>query len=1829
VTLLCTPSPFIVFSRMRALSPDGRCRAFSSLADGTGWSEGAGILLLTRLSEARRRGLPVLALLPGSAINQDGRSQGLTAPHGPSQQRVIRAALASAGLSPDAIDAVEAHGTGTLLGDPIEVGALLATYGEARPPDRPLLLGAIKSNLGHTQAAAGIAGVMKLVLALQHQRLPRTLHVETPTTHVDWSSGAIQLLREPAYWPSGDRPRRAGVSSFGISGTNAHVIVEEAPLEPTPPADSTRPTPDAPLLLSARNVEALRRQAGRLADWLAIHPQTPWAAIVRTAAISRAGLPTRAVVQAGDPQEALLALRALEQGLPDPRLTCNTSSERQRVAFVYPGQGGQWVGMGRALLAEDPVFAAAIDACDAALRPHTGWSLRTLLVGEPGTPDLEAVEVVQPALFGMGYALTQSWRALGIEPAAVIGHSQGEVVAAVVAGALSLEDGARVVAVRSRMLTRLAGTGTMAAVLLPVEALLPRLSDRSLWIAVVNAPDRVVVSGTAPSVEALLVELELEGIPCRRVAVNYASHCPLVDPILSELAEALRTLMPRAPSLPMVSTVTGRAVSDTIVDGDYWCRNLRDTVRFDVALQALLEQGIHTFVEISTHPILAQCITESSAPSGRVVPSLRRNEGGRSRLLRSLGELHVHGLPVEWSALLPGDRVVSDLPTYAFARERYWPETTQTLRPSFHVQPGPEIHLQSLTPESSMLRRNDDGVKTIIEAILRELTWLSSDQLDDGKSLIALGIDSLKIMSLQSVLRERHGVALPNAIFMDGTTSIRDLAERAAALLPAGSEPGHQPMKRTPAQENAAQPHARGLADPHSASPGNAPVAIEGVAQLMAEQLRAMSELTARQLETLQQLGFGGLPRVDSGSPSAETVGSSPPHASQTSQLSTGREQSHPGRPASHSHEIHRTAAPSRSAGTRPAAFVPYKSLAERAASAPAHPDDYLEALVTEFCRRTPTSKARTQQDRLVFASNRNISGLTPALKEMTYQVIAEKASGSRFWDVDGNEFIDLTMGFGSSLLGHGHPAIADALKTQLDAIWAVGPISSQAGEVARRVCDMTGLERVAFFNSGTEAVMVAIRLARTATRRPKIVIFAGSYHGMFDGVLAAARPGSIRGEAAPISPGVPQSMVEDTLVLNYDDPESLAIIESCAPELAAVLVEPVQSRRPDVQPHAFLRQLRELTERTGVALVFDEVITGFRVSQGGAQAWFGVQADLATYGKVIGGGLPIGLVAGSARFMDGIDGGMWQFGDASFPMATNTFVAGTFCSHPLTMASARALLDVLTDAGPALQRELTSRTRSLCARLNSLFADEGVPIHVVHFASLFRFEMPPEYAIFFHRLVSRGIYVWELRNCCLTTAHSDADIEQIIEVVRDTSRWLASTVALNNPASHPEFGLKHVAASRVQSAMFERATIPGGDAAYHVPVALSVRGPLRLERLEVAMTEVVRRHESLRTCFRKQDDQLLLRIHPVGDFELTYERIEETQIPSFLEQLTRPFDLGTPTLFRCMVAELGVEHFILAINAHHLIVDGLSMDIVLEDLLQLYDQRELPPIASSYSAYVEWEKEYLESEKIQQDSTFWKAHLAGKLPRTLLPGDFPREASRSFEGKFATFTLSDPGAVRTLARARAVTNNMLLNAVFQVFLATSTVQAEILYGSPTSGRPDHRFVGVVGLFIGVGVYRTRIAADMSFGALLNDTRSSTLALLDAQHYPFERLAREFDPTHGRMPLFDIGFSFEASQGRSRQQLRDLSLSPYPLPARGLSMDVVLECLDDGDNFRMRFNYNPRHFRPETVQGWASRFDQLAQWLLANPDVPLSDLKPIDPQERPVRTPFEQSWEKV
>ncbi|NVI97307.1 amino acid adenylation domain-containing protein [Myxococcus sp. AM009] len=1373
-----------VYQEGAMLSRDGRCQPFDASATGTLFSDGAALVVLKRLDDALADGDTIYAVVRGVGINNDGgRKASFTAPSADGQAAAITSALEDGGVAARSISYVEAHGTATPLGDPIEVEALTKAF-RATTNDRGFCaLGSIKSNVGHLVTAAGTAGLIKAAFSLFHRKLAPSLHFTRPNPNIDFANSPFFVQTEFAGW-TGERPLRAGVSSFGVGGTNAHVIVEEPPERP----DRASSRPAHLLLVSARSTSALDVAKRELSRHLRDNLELDVADVAYTLQVGRRGFRERSIVVAKDREEAISKLSS--PGVA----TRSVPSLPARLAFMFPGQGAQYVGMGSGLYRSEPSFRAVVDLCARILEPLLGRDLREVMFASGGDTRaaelLRATQFTQPALFVIEYALAQLWRMWGVIPEAMIGHSVGEFVCATLAGVMSVEDALRLVAERGRLMQSLP-PGGMLSVRLAAERVRPRLRHPELAIASVNGPSLCVVSGPSGPLRELERELANEGVVCRPLQTSHAFHSPMMDPVVEPFAEFVSKVALSKPTTPFVSAVTGRLIEPGEATSPmYWARHLRESVHFAEGIRTLWETPGRLLLEVGPRTTLAtlarQQVTDRALQIA--VSSLGDTAEGDAEyaaLLNAAGHLWLSGISPAWSELHGeerGRRV--PLPTYPFERRRFWiegapPASEVVMAPSYRegdtavtraTEPTPEA---SRTPPSAPSPARLGAITATVKQLIEESSGVEVGASEDNTSFVELGLDSLFLTQIALTIEKRFGVETTLWHLLEEHPTLGALARHIEASLP--SEPEGAAATVQPALPgqgdvapavvlkpvSAVAPAVPASAPAVTFEPGTVQYFLEQQLRLISQQLAllggaplatnaAAPSIAASQLE----IGAPADARADQpavtllGTPLANDVGAT--------------------------REVYDA---KRAFGA--AARITLTTNQEPTPNQRAR----LEALVRRYCAKTKGSKRFTEENRGFMADPRVVTGFRPNIKEMVYPIVVERSLGSRLWDVDGNEYVDVLCGFGSNFFGWSPPFILDAVREQLERGIELGPQHPLTGEVARLLCEITGFERAAFCNTGSEAVMGALRIARTVTGRRMVASFNNSYHGVNDEVIVR---GTKKGRAIPAAPGIMPSTAENIMVLDYGTPETLETLRANAGVLAAVLVEPVQSRRPEFQPREFLREVRRITAASGCALIFDEVVTGFRIAPGGAQEHFGVRADLATYGKVIGGGMPIGVIAGLRRFMDALDGGAWRFGDDSKPTAGVTYFAGTFVRHPLALAAARASLLHLRARGPELQRACNARTERLASELNAFFTEVEAPLEIRHFGSVWKtcyLENQPFGDLLFIYLRDRGLHILDGFASFLGEAHTDADVDFIVRVFRESVLEMQEAGFLPAPA--------------------------------------------------------------------------------------------------------------------------------------------------------------------------------------------------------------------------------------------------------------------------------------------------------------------------------------------------------------------------------------------------------------------------------------------------------------
>ncbi|MBK1439222.1 amino acid adenylation domain-containing protein [Parapedobacter sp. ISTM3] len=1346
-----------VYEEGAMFSDDGHCRPFDEDAKGTVFSDGAGVVVLKRLSDAAQDGDQIYAIIKGIGVNNDGGVKAsFTAPSPAGQASAVSMALDDAEVSPETIGYVETHGTATPLGDPIEIEALKMAFGQ-QATQQYCKIGSLKSNMGHLTHAAGVAGLIKTALILHFKKIPASINYKRPNPAIDFENSPFEVNDRLSVWES-EAPRRAGVSSFGVGGTNVHVVLEEYAHALTKTADPSTDDERYPYLVnwSAATEQSAVTYGKQLGAYLKSHPEIAVGDVIATLNATRQPLNHRHFVVAADRDDLL---KQLTNGCSRQHYLNEQTSD---IIFMFPGQGSQYANMGKKLYERFSAYRHAVDTCAALLTDTLQEDIRAVMFSDDAQR-LQHTQYTQPAIFVTEYALATLWMSWGIQPTAFMGHSVGEFVGACLAGIFSLSDALALVAMRGRLISGLP-TGSMAAIRESARLIAPSLPE-GLSIAANNAPNLCVVAGPTDQVADYIRQLEREGIKTSLLHTSHAFHSSMMDPILNQFKAVVNQKPKHVPQKPVISTVTGTFLADSeATSSEYWVRHIREMVDFSGAATFASREIPGIFLEVGPGAATATLVKQhASIEASRVISGIRSTASvdELTALYESLGRVWSLGCSPDWSAIHGQRRaLLTDLPTYAYERNYHWlaPQPKETA-PVQHKRPEP------LTEQTQ--KQHDTMRKTIlinkIREILDEASGIGIDDTAIHDSFIEIGLDSLLLTQVAQTLKKEFNLPITFRKLNEEYYNLDLLADYLDKNLPANQYSAPQP----PAQ---AQPSVQPV-DQHAPTPGHAvasfqqpvfnPQSTGAASQVAYDSIALISQqinLISQQIALLQGVNMPGNQQpimqhatAPHGLTSLAAAAAPAPRTADATNVALSNE------------ELVELKKP----------FGATARIEKHASNLSGQQHEYLNNLIENYVNKTARSKAYTQEHRAYMADPRVVSGFKPLTKEMTYALVVNKSAGCRLWDIDGNEYIDALNGFGSSMLGNQPEVIKNALLSQIEEGYEIGPQHEKSGEVCKLICEFTGMDRAGLCNTGSEAVLGAMRIARTVTGRSTVVAFSGSYHGIVDEVIVR---GTKKLKSFPAAPGIMPEAVQNMLILDYGTEESLRIIRERANELAAVLVEPIQSRRPEFVPIEFLKALREITEQSGTALIFDEVISGFRFHPRGAQGLFGITADIGTYGKVAGAGISIGIIAGKKRFMDALDGGFWQFGDESMPEAGVTYFAGTFVRHPLALATTKASLEYLKAQGPQLQENLNRNTEYLANRLNAISERYGTPIFVAQFGSLWKIKYKEEYPyteLLFALMRYKGIHILDGFPCFLTTAHEKADIERIIQAFEESLKEL------------------------------------------------------------------------------------------------------------------------------------------------------------------------------------------------------------------------------------------------------------------------------------------------------------------------------------------------------------------------------------------------------------------------------------------------------------------------
>lgn len=1279
------------------MSKDGHCRPFDADASGTLFSDGGGAVLLKDYEQAIKDGDPILAVIKGVGINNDGANKSsFSAPSVEGQAGAIRMALDDADVNPSEIGYIEAHGTATPIGDPIEIEGLKLAFGP-EVKNQYCALGSVKGNVGHLNAAAGIVGLIKTVHALHQKTLPISIGYSNPNPAINFAESPFYIQQKTTDWNS-EGVRKAGVSSFGIGGTNCHVILEE--FIPTEKINSLTSEIDQTIYFSANTENSLKEYSARLKDCVLQAPKISLGQFGYNVNKNNAKYKLSSSVTFKNTQELVSGLDEIIVG---NKSIVKRKGDFNFPVFMFPGQGAQYLAMGKELYEREPVFKFTLDQCGELFSKYAGTSIHGLLyptvLSNLEEGKLANTRYTQPVIFAISYSLAKLWESKNIMPSALVGHSIGEFVAACIAGVLSLEDAVKVVVKRGELISKL-HTGSMLSIRTSAERIQPMLPE-GITLAADNAPNLCLASGPTELIELFALALDKKEIPSKVLRTSHAFHSAMMDPALAQFQEVLESVKLSNPKIPIMSTVTGEWMKDAEATSiEYWTQHMRLPVLFNKAVKnILLDLPEAAYLEVGPGNGLSTLLMQhAEAKEVAVVNSLSRALGVSEwdHFHEQLHALIGKGLTLEWNEIYPEEfQVKMTLPTYAFDKKRCWIDVKVT-NTKLEVDSASAITDELIEDSNNKGLEDGDAIKVTFQRKLSQLLEDACGEKVDkeafGLTYFEIGLDSLSLTQVAFSLKKEFKVEIS---FRQLNGELNN-PEALLHFLLANSE--------------FAQVKSNSLVKMRTT------LGTEEKSEKQSLLKKLSSEIILDKSELNEQAKpFGSVARFEKN---------------------------------------------------------PVK-LSEKAES-------FIQYLIQTYTAKTFKSKDHIQNNRKYIVDPTVVNGFNPLIKELSYPIVFNYSKGSQLIDLDGNKYLDWLNGSGSNMFGYQPEFIIKAISDQINKGIEISSQTALAGMVSEKISRLTKNDQVVLCNTEPEAILGAIRIARAVSQRNIIVTFENSNHGISDEVLVPKTKSIV---SNPVAAGILNESIKGTLVLEYGTKESLQIIANLSDEIAAVLVEPVQSRRPEFIPIEFLLELRSLTKESGICLIFDEVNTGFRSHIGGFQGLYPIKADLTTYGRAIGGGFSIGVIAGKTKWMDAIDAGYWKYGDESMPELGVTYFGDTFAGNPLTLATTNAILDILVEKGDDFQRRLTSLADKMVIGLNVIFEKYNVEYNAVSFSSLWRIKVKEDFPyseLLFTMLKERGIHIWENFTCYVTDAHTESDVQFTLEKVDEIMKLLVENEVIS-----------------------------------------------------------------------------------------------------------------------------------------------------------------------------------------------------------------------------------------------------------------------------------------------------------------------------------------------------------------------------------------------------------------------------------------------------------------
>lgn len=1801
------------------LSADGVLRAFDEKANGMVQGHGIAMVVLKPLEKAIADGDHIWSVIHSSAINNDGSDKtGITAPSGKGQAECIADAIQKAGLSSNQIGYFEAHGTGTFLGDPIEIQGLKEAVTLTTNPgdknsstDKFCHVGSVKTNIGHLDAGAAIAGIIKTSLALFHERIPGTLHFQKANPQLDLENTPFKITGENVDWKRTETPRYAGVSSFGLGGTNAHVILGEAPLV-SPKSKAQTPQSAIHLFpISAKTETALDNSVERIQSFLKDNGEVNLADAAYTLSLGRPNFAKRAALVGNAKVKA-------------PQ----TSISNHQFTFMFPGGGSQYVDMARDLYESNDFFRNEVNRCFEILEKEHGLNIRSVVFPELKSEDLKltAPSVALPALLSIEISLARLWMHWGILPKEMIGHSMGEYAAAHIAGVMTLEDALGLVAVRGRLFDSLDGNGCMLSVPLS-ETALGKYLDDGHTISVINKPDSLVVSGTANAIERLEKKLNDNGIDCRKIQIAVPAHSPLIEPILPEFAKYLQTVDFQTPKIPFVSNVTGKWISDKeATSPEYWLRHLRQTVRFADGMATLKKHETRIFLEVGPGQTLSSFArsvpTVSNGKPTPVFASVRHPKEVRNDIefiYRTVAKLWTGGIKINWENFHEGNRKRIPLPTYPFDHKKYFvpPSTFKPLvvPPS---SPTPFFTENTDTKTQNAMGKPASRLPILVQEIkltLEELSGLDPVEMDEEASFLELGFDSLFLSQAVIKFNYKFKTKLSFRALFEEAPTIEALAEYVDGVLPEG-EYMPEPEVTIIQNQAPAQPDLPSAQNLEFLGAASAP--ISGDLQALFQQQLAIMQ---QQLAVLS--GKGIQPVVQP--PQPTTV------KKQAVKSESQNSKPEPQTINQESKIVRSVKGVTRKANNY---TIDANSMTEKQRKD-------LDAFIARYEEMTKTSKALAEKHTQLYADPRNVTGFSKMWKELCYQIAHDRSKGALIWDVDGNEYVDFVMSYGVALFGHMPDFVKAAVSEAMEKGNSFDLLPPDATEMARIICEITGYDRVTLANTGTEAVLGAVRAARTATGRGRIAVFDTDYHGYVDEFQVRGVHLRGKNKTLPSSPGIPDFNVENVLVLDYDDPEVMQKLEAEIDDLACVLIEPLQAQNPHWQHGDLIRKIRKLTEEKEVALIFDEVINGFRLHQRGAQGWYGVDADISAYGKTVSGGLPIAALAGKAKYMEAFDGGVWNFGDDSSPDGVITYFASTFIKNPISVASGLAAMREIQKLGPALQEGLNKKTAEFAKRIREVFLRTKAPLMIQSASSFFMIKNTDNNTmsrLFNYVLRTYGVNIRE-RPCFLSTAHTDEQLEKTYRAFEDAINemmklgWMqpyegedmnvivgerntAASLTVDGRFADGLGGGKQtepivVPVTEGQQEIFLSDKFsPDASKAYNIATEIRLEGKLDVEKMKGCLEALVERHEALRTTF--SEDGKTQTVHPGMDIEIPVVDLRNSDVQSELAQLQdeeaeHHFNLVNGPLVRFKIIRLEDEMSLVFIHVHHIICDGWSLGILTRELGQMYGGKPLSK-TKGISQYALEQAEPQTLGVFEENEKYWLDQYSDKVPVLDLPTDFSRPPVKTYNGAVEKKSFDNDlvKQIRKVAAKQGTTFYVFMLAAFEAYLSRISGEKDLVIGVAAAGHNLSGNSNLVAHAIGMLPVRSKIEEGASFSTFVKQVRGQILDAFDHQQFTFGALLKKLKlPRDISRPTM-VSVAFNLDSPLDNLEFGKLKASTKAIPRHYETFDTFINLKPLNNRVDFEWNFNTDLFRPETIRLRLDEFETFLHGILEDADRPIS-----------------------